>query len=492
MAGLLGVSVAGCAARRDMGPPVNASADALQSYRERAETPSRQQALDNLRLASVAMATGDQDTAEQALRRASALMTTFQSDGEFRAAVGAEQSKDWKGEPYEKMAAFLELGVLLQAEGDRGNALAMYKSAVLADTGTAEDRYRSDFVPGWVMQALAYQAEREDANARQSMERAVDAWWSRYTMDGLTQALAATQAPSVPSYRQEVARAMLSEALAAGVTAKPRDPMAAADATIALAPDIARVQRDKKRKERLGVYASLKPSEVDFGLQDLGAVAKAWTDQVASMPELVGAEGQTFARRMEALLREQPKVVLLVEGGQGPTKVRMGSYGEVLTIVPGKEPPTPAVVLDGAALDSVRLDSLSYQATTRGSRRVDGFLKGKAVYKDTSMITGYVLLRTAEIAAWSDNDDLAIVAAILGGGLFLSGALTNPKADIRAWREVPETWFLVTANPAPGTHQLQLRGRTYTLEVPERGQLVAYLTSLPPYGAERIAPRVQP
>ena len=45
--------------------------------------------------------------------------------------------------------------------------------------------------------------------------------------------------------------------------------------------------------------------------------------------------------------------------------------------------------------------------------RVDGFLKGKAVYKDTSMITGYVLLRTAEIAAWSDNDDLAIVAAIV-------------------------------------------------------------------------------
>ncbi len=479
-----------CAPKSDRGLQVTSSADAaLEAHKERAATASNQQALDNLRLASVALARGDQDLAEEALRRASSIMTTFRADGEFRAAVGAEQAKDWKGEPYEKMAAFLTLGLLLHAEGDRGNALAMYKSAVLADTGTAEERYRSDFVPGWLMQALAYQAEREQGNAEQAMGRAVDAWWSRHTAEVLSESLVATSVSSLSSARTEQAKLLLSEAMSAGLARAPRDPREAAEATIAFAPDLARVQRDRRRKERLTAFRRMSPKDFGQALEDLGPVAEAWMEQVGLQPDVAAVRGQAFARRMEDLLEDEPKVVLLIEAGRGPTKIRMGEYGEILTIQPGESPGTPVVQLDGAGLAAVRLDSLSYQATTRGSRRVDGFLKGKAVYKDTSLITGYVLLRTAELAAWSDNDELALITAVVGGTLFVSGAVTNPRADVRQWREVPEAWYLVTADPEPGSHTLDVAGRSYTLEVPERGQLVQHITALPPYGSDTVGPR---
>lgn len=491
----LGLSVA-LALAPACGPKDSAGLDslgsseaALETARERAATPSNRQALDSLDLASLALARGEQDLAEEALRRAAALMTTFQADGEFRAAVGAEQAKDWKGEPYEKMAAFLTLGLLLHAEGDRGNALAMYKSAVLADTGTAEERYRSDFVPGWVLQALAYEAEGERENARQAMKRAVDAWWSRHTMEVLSAALVRTSVPSLDRERAEHAKVLLAEALSAGVTAEARDPRAAAEATIAFAPDLARVQRDRKRKERRAAFKALRGGELDAALEDLGAVAEAWMGEVGSIPPETGSAARALARELEALLEDPPNVVLVVEKGEGPRKMRLGQYGEILSIVPGREPREPRATLAGAPWRPVYLDSLSYQASTRGSRKVDGYLKGKAVYKDSSLISGYVLLRTAELAAWADNDDLALVTAIAGAALILTGALTNPRADIRQWGGVPEAWYLLTADLPPGTHTATLDGRTLTLEVPERGQLVQHITALPPHGSERVAPR---
>ena len=56
------------------------------------------QALDQLRLASMAYALGDATESETALRRAVGPMTTFRAEGEFAAMLGAESRKDWKGE----------------------------------------------------------------------------------------------------------------------------------------------------------------------------------------------------------------------------------------------------------------------------------------------------------------------------------------------------------------------------------------------------------
>jgi len=463
---------------------------AMERQKELAATPSKEQALDNLRLASMALAEGDQDLAEQALRRSAGPMTTFQADGEFAALVAAEQAKEWKGEPYEKSAAFFTLGVLLHAEGDRGNALAMYRSSVLADTGSVEQRYRSDFVPGWVMQALAFASEGEGGNAQQALDRGIDAWWSRHTIEVLNEALESDEVRETGGEDGDLARAVLAESFSAGTSAAPRDAHEAARATVSWAGDLLRVQRDRGAKERSGVFTAFRRGDFDRAAEALGPVSAAWQEAVQSRPTDPGEQGARFAAQLQLLLDEPPNTVLVVERGRGPVKTREGQHGQLMTIRPGPARVTrPEVRLGGEAVPAVELDDLLFQATTRGGRGVDGFLKGKAVYKDTSMVTGYVLLRAAEVAAWADNGDLAGVLAIAGGVLFISGAVTNPAADIRRWELAPGGWFLVSANLEPGAHTLSIDGSEHRLDVPAQGQLVALVPALPPHGSGVIAPR---
>lgn len=484
------VATAGCAGRKL--PPSSAyqqgdRAGALEAQQELAEQAGRDQALENLRLGSMALAQGDEDLAETALRRAVATMTNFQADGEFRAMTGAESSKEWKGEPYEKMAAFLTLGTLLYADGDHGNALAMFKSSVLADTGTAEERYRSDFVPGWVMQALAYQAEGEDGNAEQFMHRGVDALWSRYTIDVLTEALGRATVEGASAEDLDRGKAVLLAAMSAGATAKPRNVQEAVRATLSYATDLAKQQRDTPAKERLTGLEQFKGRDFERAADVLPGLAESWAAEAAALPASVMAEGALFNTQMQSLLDHPPNVVILVESGRGPVKVRSGQYGEILTILPSRNRASePIVALDGQTTQAVWMDSLTWQAQTRGGRGVDGFLKGKAVYKDASLITGYVLVRVADALAYSDHEELAAAAAIVGCVLMITSVVTNPAADVRQWDLAPDGWFLLAGDWSPGTHTLDLGSRTYTVHVPESGQVVGLVPALSPGGDKVI------
>ena len=146
--------VGGCA-KRGVVPDARSP---LEVQRERAAEEGIHQTLERARLASMALAAGDVELADATLRQVVLAMQDFRAEGQLRAMVGAERSKEWKGDPYEKMMAFLYLGTLLLEKGDYGNALAMSKSAILADTGTSRFQYRSDFIPAFVLQAMAFHA----------------------------------------------------------------------------------------------------------------------------------------------------------------------------------------------------------------------------------------------------------------------------------------------------------------------------------------------
>lgn len=487
----------GCAAKPS---PVQSylsggQAEAIAAQKHRAAEDDADQALNQVRLASMAYASGDARTAEVALRGAVGHMTTFQADGEFRATVGAESSKDWKGEPYEKMAAFLMLGTLLHGQGDRGNALAMYKSSVLADTGTAVERYRSDFVPGWIMQALAYQAEGEDENARQFMQRGIDARWSRRTLDLSSDALVAVRVEGLSDEQHALAKAVLFSAISAGVTAAPREPGQAARATQSIASDLILSQQALSPRERLPGLQSMSKADFRTAAEALPAVVAPWRERCTAMPAEMWADEQRFADRMEALLAAAPNTILLVERGYAPRKQRLGQYGHLLQIVPDpRSAHPPAVLIDDRQRTAHWLDSASYQAATRGGRKVDAFLQGKAVFKDVSLIGGQVLLEIADAVAYQErwdrdgdtSSELATALYLIGGALFVAGAVTNPAADVRAWELMPEAWFLVAEDLKPGQHVLQVEGQTYALSVPARGQTVALVPRLAPGGPRQL------
>ena len=455
---------------------------ALLAQQELAAIADENTALENCRLASMALAQGDEQLAEQALRRAVAIMTDFRAEGEWRAALGAEEAKDWKGEPYEKMAAFLYLGVLLFEKGDYGNALAMFKSAVLADAGTVEERYRSDFIPAYLMQALAYRAVREEGNASQSLQRAADGLYSRVLVELLSRELA--EAPvEGPTDALNAARAALLTGLPAGISVAPRDPAEATRAAVSQAGDILRVQRELSRKERLPSLQDFSSADLKRAYEVLGPLAETWRSMAEMIPPPALERPARDAALLEALLADPPSLVLLVERGPGPRKTAEGRYNHILRIVPRAGPPgPPQASLQAAELSLVPLDSLAWQATTRGGRKVDGFLKGKAVFKDTAAITGLVLLELGDAAAYADNSTAAGVLYLAGLATTIAGAVANPEADTRDWGMLPDDLWLLTANPPPGDHLLTLDGYNYTVHVPAQGQIFRYIPRLPPGG----------
>ncbi|MHC4938176.1 MAG: hypothetical protein ACYTHK_04335 [Planctomycetota bacterium] len=144
-------------------------------------------------------------------------------------------------------------------------------------------------------------------------------------------------------------------------------------------------------------------------------------------------------------------VLAVVEIGQGPRKVRTGSYGHMAKY---QDMPCAAAAVeirvDGQSQGvSAKATGMYRQAMTRGKKTIDGIRKGKAVFKTTATTAGIVLL---DIGA-RENDTGLMIA---GAGALLAGALTNPAADIRYWTLLPSEIHFLPLRLAPGMHTVQV------------------------------------
>jgi len=472
----------GCAKRVEPAPR-----PALVVQEERAAEEGPSQTLEKARLASMLLARGDLERAEGQLRQIVGRMQDFRADGELRALLGSEDKKEWKGDPFEKMMAFLYLGQLLYISGDLGNALAMTKSAILADTGTSRAPYRSDFVPAFVLQALTFDALGEAGNAERSLEHAIDAVYLREGTAALSARLDDVAIDTDDTAAEDAARVLLLTALPAGQMAHPRDPHDAIDAALSRATELRGVALDGPRKNRPAQLRGLTRGALKRSFEVLQPLVSAWHDTLQD-------DGLELTERLaadEAFLRsllDDPKLVLWVETGRGPAKVADGRYGEILRIRAGRRGHVPDVRLDGQPLSAHYLDSVTWQAQTRGSRAVDRFQKGKAMFKDAAPLLGYAALIAGDIArASQDSADSGAVGTVLylaGAVTWVVGALTNPRADTRTWQQLPDELYLVAANPTPGPHTLTVDDRSYTVQIGDRGTVMHVIPSLPPHGAD--------
>lgn len=486
---LLLLLLSGCAKRLPEPPPER---DPIELQQERAAIEGPSQTLEQARLASMALARGDERLAEVTLRQIVQKMQDFRADGQFRALVGAERSKEWKGDPYEKMMAFLYLGTLLLEDGDYGNALAMSKSAILADTGTSRFQYRADFIPAFVLQALAYQGLGERSNAERSIEQAIDAMYLRVLTEHLSAHLEeASPEASLDHGAVEAARVLLLSGLPAGLMAHPREIDEAIDGALSRATDLRMVMLDGKRSDWPDELQPLKRRDAKRALDALAPLTQDWKARVEADPADPIAALASDASFLRGLVEAPPGLLLWLESGQAPRRIASGRYGEVLRIQPrggpnAGAPQPPSTRLDGQRLGARYLDSVSYQATTRGSRRIDAFLKGKAVFKDSSGALGWALLASGDIAnALEEPGDSGVVSTALyiaGAATWIAGALTNPAADTRGWFELPDALWLVRADPAPGRHTLVVDGVTYQVDVPEAGSVIHLIPGTPPGG----------
>ncbi len=92
-----------------------------------------------------------------------------------RSTFVPERTKEFKGESYERAMAFFYRGLLFLAEGDYGNARAVFQGGQLQDAFAEDQRYQSDFAILDVLSGWASQCEGNSVLSRDFYQRATQA-----------------------------------------------------------------------------------------------------------------------------------------------------------------------------------------------------------------------------------------------------------------------------------------------------------------------------
>jgi tetratricopeptide (TPR) repeat protein len=182
------LSFAGCASMDDT---VNVSAADMQSWlSDKPESAhhlyasvltggARNRVLNQMRAGLAAFEAGADDVAarsfDDALNRIESIYADNPRAERARSTFVPERSKEFKGESYERAMAFYYRGLIYLAEGDYGNARAVFQGGQLQDAFAEDQRYQSDFAVLDMLAGWASHCEGNSVLAREFYNRAVTA-----------------------------------------------------------------------------------------------------------------------------------------------------------------------------------------------------------------------------------------------------------------------------------------------------------------------------
>ena len=151
---------------------------------------------------------------------------------------------------------------------------------------------------------------------------------------------------------------------------------------------------------------------------------------------------------------EKDDTLILAETGQAPRKLGDGLDHAFFVYRRGKPLLENQVqVLNGAAvMQTVPMEDIYYQASTRGGREIDKILQGKAQFKATTGGVGSFLADTSvnlasNNSAFSANGQYGGAVAAVGvmsGVLLMVSSSAKPQADVRTWSSLPDTVHVLT------------------------------------------------
>ncbi|MEO5373315.1 MAG: hypothetical protein H7840_03430 [Alphaproteobacteria bacterium] len=423
----LGVAVAaGCVSDRERETPVSATvaasylADKPVALRPhlvvRQQQGVRNLVLNDMRIGLAALELGETrlaaDLFDEALLGIEAVYADTPSAAEARSLWAKEAVKDFKGEPYERAMAYYYRGLLYLWVGDYQNARASFKSGVLQDAFAEEEQHRADFallifLEGWASHCDGRESLAEESYAEVKTLRPGFVPPGR---DDDTLILAETGWAPVKSRGDQ--RAGLSrrhlmffpggnpEKARVRIPAEPLPPVAAATAA---------------------------PATIDYAPRP-AAKPDGWfkpRTKPSRSPSIAAAES-----------------------------------------LPAPPPPTPSPAESSAKpreesiRDTLALEDIQFQATTRGGRPVDAILDGKAQFRDVAGVTGDILLNSGMVLAGSGghggghgrregDDDRATTYAAVGmmvAGLVAKSieAAVEAGADTRYWDNLPGKVYGIT------------------------------------------------
>ena len=214
---------------------------------------------------------------------------------------------------------------------------------------------------------------------------------------------------------------------------------------------------------RAGDYDNARASFKGAEYQDTLSEAETYQGDFAIMNYLVGwtqkCQGQTSSaeesfgiatKAQEGLAAPAAgdNVLFLAEIGNGPVKTRGGSSEEMLQFGPGpayEESGALFTLTGGAAspaeVRTLEASSVTYQATTRGGRAIDGIMKGKANLKQTTGGIGSAAIQ----AGVMQGGDAGMASMGIGLAMSLFASAMKTKADIRQWDDLPDQIMVGTA-----------------------------------------------
>jgi len=346
------------------------------------------------------LARGNYEGAEKRLRQVDSLLNTYvdtKREKKAMSAYEAEAEKIYRGDPYEQATTYLLLALIFLDRGDYDNALAACKSGVLADSDAAENLFDSDLALLHALEAKCYQLRGEEESFRARREAA---------------------AKSVQSTSAQV-----------------REDFSRRQDLLALLK--------MSRKERRRVDEKRKDDEIQAEIQKLSAELERKMASIEAT-ELLGP-----------LYSGQFNVLVLVPNGRCVEKTRTGSDAELVIFRQHEIPcATPELSLDGNALDPAgclpTAVDLEFQAMTRGGRRMDAILRGKAASRATTRGVGQALTDAGNNVGGLGGLGVALIGAAIQGA---AGSMTA-EADTRCWQTLPKQFQIHALNLPLGDHEI--------------------------------------
>lgn len=399
--------------------------------------------------ASAALACGEYESASRALERATGIMLDFRPEGEWRALHGSEETKIYKGWPYEKAAAFLYLGMLDMMDGAYDKSLASFKTAVLADAGTRDERYRCDSPWAYVMLARAHLALGEESEAEDSTRDAVRVVRCRLN-NGVVQDVVLKSLRQLQTSRANEDKEILA-ALSDMILQQLYWGNSDAETPLVALHEVAKSCGPILGSGLVRRDASGKQTKLDVAMTKayFQKLVVACESTLARVPDKLYVDRtREMAAGITRLADKKNNVIVILDLGRGPYKFRTGLKEHLIKVARDVSPEYSALVDVGGwkTEKATRVEDMFFQAATLGGREMDAILGGKAVFKDR--------VETFGSLAYQIGGNYALPILIIA--LATSGS-TDSQADIRAWRCLPGEVHMEALQLPQGEYDVTVR-----------------------------------
>jgi|GEM_PF-1042361 len=447
----------------------------------------RNYALWNTQLGSVYLAKGDIERASRNFLNAFYLMnnvTAFKElENKAMGLTGSEDKKAYKGDPYEKIYNSFYTGLLLYKQGDIENARAAFKNGILSGSDVSGELYKSNEPLLYLFASRMEFLSGDNSMGEAYLEQAKDAYCKTRPINRDTVSKEQFYRDQLKNNRDELNKLVKAN------TKKNKT------------FDKSKLSK-KARKQFDMISNAMDESEQRVN----GNVQEREKNNAA-----INTDG------LKDFVKKDINTFLIIETGRGPIKQRAGKYGEMAIF---RQEPDDIdafkILIDGGSVNiqPVVADTY-YQATTRGGRKMDAILKGKAHFKDESANTSKAMFNTSlsileQANRNNPNNDpyvagaylaVAGACAIFGLGSAIVSSATNPAADIRHWGLLPGQIWVIPLRLSPGTHRIEIKpmnnnnpilpDQVKTLEVNINSKDSINFVRFPPYHAPIQSVKVQ-